>query len=119
MNVKAPDGGKSQVIAFTPEFAGKVPVAGAAKLGYKWRLVDFEKSPLAHVLSIKYDPYGASFIAWYIGGFGLVARLGLYFSILTDEFGPALNRPRAAVTTLSLPENQIETKPGSMTVLTG
>jgi len=79
LSVKPPNGAKAQVIAFTPDFAGKAPVAGAAKLGYKWRLVDFEKSPLAHVLSIKYDPYGASFIAWYIGGFGLVAALGFVF----------------------------------------
>ena len=79
LTVKPSDGPKSQVIAFTPDFASKAPVAGAAKAGYKWRLVDFEKSPLAHVLQIKYDPYGASFIAWYIGGFGLVAALGFVF----------------------------------------
>jgi cytochrome c biogenesis protein len=79
LSVKPTNGPPSQVIAFTPDFANKAPVAGAAKLGYKWRLVDFEKSPLAHVLSIKYDPYGASFIAWYIGGFGLVAALVFVF----------------------------------------
>jgi cytochrome c biogenesis protein len=79
LGVKTANGPSSQVIAFSPDFANKAPVAGAAKLGYKWRLVDFEKSPLAHVLSIKYDPYGASFIAWYIGGFGLVAALGFVF----------------------------------------
>jgi cytochrome c biogenesis protein ResB len=33
------------------------------------------------VLSIKYDPYDASFIAWYIGGFGLVAALGFVFFV--------------------------------------
>ena len=79
MSVKPPNGPKIQVIAFTPDFADKAPMAGAAKVGYKWRLVDFEKSPLAHVFQIKYDPYGASFIAWYIGGFGLVAALGFVF----------------------------------------
>jgi len=79
LSVIPPGGSRSQVIAFTPDFANKAPVAGGAKLGYKWRLVDFEKSPLAHVLSIKYDPYEASFIAWYIGGFGLVAALGFVF----------------------------------------
>ena len=79
LSVKPPDNSKAQVIAFTPDFANRAPVAGAPKVGYKWRLVDFEKSPLAHVLSIKYDPYGASFIAWYIGGFGLVAALGFVF----------------------------------------
>ena len=79
LSVKPANSSRSQVIAFTPDFANKAPVAGGAKLGYKWRLVDFEKSPLAHVLSIKYDPYEASFIAWYIGGFGLVAALGFVF----------------------------------------
>jgi cytochrome c biogenesis protein len=79
LSVKPQNGPKAHVIAFTPDFANKAPVAGAAKVGYKWRLVDFEKSPLAHVLSIKFDPYGASFIAWYIGGFGLVAALGFVF----------------------------------------
>lgn len=79
LSVKPVDGQKSQVIAFTPDFANRAQVAGGAKLGYKWRLIDFEKAPLAHVLSIKFDPYGASFIAWYIGGFGLVAALGFVF----------------------------------------
>ena len=79
LSVKPPEANASQVIAFSPDFANRAPVAGAPKLGYKWRLVDFEKSPLAHVLSIKYDPYEASFIAWYIGGFGLVAALGFVF----------------------------------------
>ena len=78
LSVKPPDNSKAQVIAFTPDFANRAPVASTPKVGYKWRLVDFEKSPLAHVLSIKYDPYGASFIAWYIGGFGLVAPLGIF-----------------------------------------
>ena len=81
LTVAPPSGPKTRVIAFTPDFADKAPVAGAPKAGFKWRLVDFEKSPLAHVLSIKYDPYGASFIAWYIGGFGLVGALGFVFFI--------------------------------------
>ncbi len=55
-----------------------IPV-GAPKGGYKWRLKDFEKSPYAHVLSIKYDPFNAAFIAWYIGGFGLIGALCFVF----------------------------------------
>jgi cytochrome c biogenesis protein len=54
---------------------------GAAVAGYKWRLAEFEKSPLAHVLSIKYDPFNAAFIAWYIGGFGLIGALCFVFFI--------------------------------------
>jgi hypothetical protein len=30
-------------------------------------------------LSIKYDPYNGAFIAWYYGGFGLIAALGFVF----------------------------------------
>jgi cytochrome c biogenesis protein len=81
LSVQPPAGNLKQVVAFTPAFADKAPVAGAAKLGYKWRLADFERSPAAHVLSIKYDPYAASFIAWYIGGFGLVGALMFVFFI--------------------------------------
>ncbi|MBK8302474.1 MAG: cytochrome c biogenesis protein ResB [Chloracidobacterium sp.] len=58
--------------------ADRIPM-GNAKLGYKWRLAEFEKSPLAHILSIKYDPFEAAFIAWYIGGFGLIGALMFVF----------------------------------------
>ena len=34
---------------------------------------------MAHVLSIKYDPFDASIIAWYFGGFGLVGALMFVF----------------------------------------
>src|SRR5262249_24898059 len=78
LNVISPSGLKTRVFAFAAKLADNIPV-GAPKAGYKWRMADFEKSPLAHVLSIKYDPYGASFIAWYIGGFGLVGALMFVF----------------------------------------
>jgi cytochrome c biogenesis protein len=51
----------------------------APKAGYRWRMASYEKSPLAHVLSIKYDPFNAAFIAWYIGGFGLIGALCFVF----------------------------------------
>ena len=57
-----------------------IPI-GAPVAGYKWRLKEFEKSPLAHVLSIKYDPFNAAFIAWYIGGFGLIGALCFVFFV--------------------------------------
>ena len=41
----------------------------------------YEKSPIAHVLSIKYDPFNAAFIAWYIGGFGLIGALAFVFFV--------------------------------------
>ena len=34
---------------------------------------------MAHVLAIKYDPFNASIIAWYFGGFGLVGALMFVF----------------------------------------
>jgi cytochrome c biogenesis protein ResB len=55
------------------------PMLSAPKAGYKWKLTSFEKTPLAHVLSIKYDPFNGAFIAWYFGGFGLIGALGFVF----------------------------------------
>jgi cytochrome c biogenesis protein len=78
LNVTPPGGDKIRVFAFAQKLADNIPV-GAPKAGYKWRLAAFEKSPLAHVLSIKYDPYDASLIAWYFGGFGLVGALIFVF----------------------------------------
>jgi cytochrome c biogenesis protein len=74
LNVTPPGGERTRVFAFAQKLADNMPV-GAPKAGYKWRLASYEKSPLAHVLSIKYDPYDAAFIAWYIGGFGLCLAL--------------------------------------------
>lgn len=78
LNVTPPQGERTRVFAFAQKLADNMPV-GAPKLGYKWRLAEFEKSPLAHILSIKYDPFEAAFIAWYIGGFGLIGALMFVF----------------------------------------
>ena len=78
LNVTPPQGERTRVFAFAQKLADNIPV-GAPKAGYKWRLAEFEKSPLAHVLSIKYDPFNAAFIAWYIGGFGLCGALMFVF----------------------------------------
>lgn len=76
-----PKGGEKQrVFAFAGNVAENIPV-GAPKAGYKWKLKEFEKAPLAHVLSIKYDPYNGAFIAWYFGGIGLMAALVFVFFI--------------------------------------
>ncbi|MEO7659085.1 MAG: cytochrome c biogenesis protein ResB, partial [Pyrinomonadaceae bacterium] len=80
LNVTPPQGERTRVFAFAQKLTDNIPV-GAAKAGYKWRLAEFEKSPLAHVLSIKYDPYNGAFIAWYIGGFGLIGALMFVFFI--------------------------------------
>lgn len=78
LNVTPPGGERMRVFAFNQKLPDNAPV-GAAKAGYKWRLTGYEKSPMAHILSIKYDPYNASFISWYIGGFGLMGALGFVF----------------------------------------
>ena len=78
LNVTQPNTEAIRVFAFAQKLADNAPV-GAPKAGYKWRLAEFEKSPSAHILSIKYDPFDAAFIAWYIGGFGLIGALGFVF----------------------------------------
>ena len=80
LNVTPPNGETTRIFAFAGNVGDNIPV-GAPKLGYKWRMADFEKSPLAHVLSIKYDPFNAAFIAWYIGGFGLLGALCFVFFV--------------------------------------
>ncbi|MBK7935371.1 MAG: cytochrome c biogenesis protein ResB [Acidobacteria bacterium] len=78
LNVTPTGGEPARVFAFAQKLADNMPV-GAPKAGYKWRLAEFEKSPSAHILSIKYDPFDAAFIAWYIGGFGLMGALIFVF----------------------------------------
>lgn len=80
LNIVKPDGVKERAYAFGAKMPDNIPI-GAPVAGYKWRLKEFEKSPLAHVLSIKYDPFNAAFVAWYIGGFGLVGALCFVFFI--------------------------------------
>ncbi len=78
LEVTEPSGEKVRAFAFALELPDSAPV-GAPVAGYKWHLADFEKSPYAHVLSIKYDPYNAAFIAWYVGGIGLIGALCFVF----------------------------------------
>lgn len=80
LQVTTASGERERVFAFASNVSDDIPV-GAPKLGYKWRLTEFEKAPLAHVLSIKYDPYNGAFIAWYFGGFGLMFALCFVFFI--------------------------------------
>jgi len=80
LNVTPAGGQPVRVFAFAAKLADNIPV-GAPKAGYKWRLADFEKAPTAHILSIKYDPFDGAFIAWYFGGFGLIAALIFVFFI--------------------------------------
>ena len=80
LQVTPKNGEKTRVFAFGGNIADKMPV-GASKVGYKWKLTSFEKAPFAHILSIKYDPYNGSFIAWYFGGMGLIGALVFVFFV--------------------------------------
>ena len=80
LNVTPVGGETVRVFAFGGNVPENAPVS-APKAGYKWRLTEYQKSPLAHVLSIKYDPFNAAFIAWYIGGFGLLGALCFVFFV--------------------------------------
>jgi cytochrome c biogenesis protein len=78
LNLTTPAGEKKNAYAFANKLPDGIPI-GAPVAGYKFRLAEFEKVPLAHVLSIKYDPYNGAFIAWYFGGFGLIGALIFVF----------------------------------------
>ncbi len=78
LGVTPPNGERIRVFAFGGNMPENAPVS-APKAGYKWKLAGFEKTPFAHVLSIKYDPFNGAFIAWYFGGFGLIGALGFVF----------------------------------------
>lgn len=78
LSVTPPGGERTRVFAFANKLPDNAPI-NAPKAGYRWRLTEFEKSPFAHILSIKYDPYSGAFIAWYVGGFGLIGALMFVF----------------------------------------
>src|SRR5919198_2599381 len=67
--VTPPGGPTVRAFAFTPEMAERAPFAKQPVAGYTWRLVDFEKAPRAHVLSIQKDP-GSTVV---YAGFALLA----------------------------------------------
>jgi cytochrome c biogenesis protein len=76
--VTAPNGETKNVYAFAADLPSGAPV-GAPVFGYKFKLAAYEKAPLAHVLSIKYDPFYGATIAWYWGGGLLMLALCLVF----------------------------------------
>ena len=79
LGVTPPNGQRIRVFAMGEGATKGAPMLSAPKAGYKWKLAAYEKSPFAHVLSIKYDPYEGALIAWYFGGFGLIGALGFVF----------------------------------------
>ncbi len=64
LKVTTPAGEQKTVYAFAMELPSGAPV-GAPFGGYKYRLADFEKVPLQHVLAIQKDP---GKIPFYVGG---------------------------------------------------
>lgn len=91
-NVETPNGETKPAYAFAMKLPDSAPV-GAPVAGYKFRLTDYEKSPLAHVLSIKYDPFHGSFVAWYLGGTGLILALAFVFFASHQRIWALIEKP--------------------------
>jgi cytochrome c biogenesis protein len=75
LQVTTPTGEQKTVYAFAMELPSGAPV-GAPFGGYKYRLADFEKVPLQHVLSIQKDP---GKIPFYLGSTLLILTLCAVF----------------------------------------
>lgn len=75
LKVTTPAGEQKTVYAFAMELPTGAPV-GAPFGGYKYRLADFEKVPVQHVLAIQKDP---GKIPFYAGGLMLILALGAVF----------------------------------------
>jgi cytochrome c biogenesis protein len=75
--VTPPGAAPVKAVAFTPEMAERAPFAKQPVAGHTWRLVDFEKAPQAHILSVQKDP-GATVV--YVGFTLLALTLsGVFF----------------------------------------
>ncbi|HVF55447.1 MAG TPA: cytochrome c biogenesis protein ResB [Pyrinomonadaceae bacterium] len=77
LSVLTPAGGKERAFAFQTALPEGAPV-GAPVAGYKFKLVDFEKVPDAHILSIQKDP-GSNVV--YLGFLMLGASLAFVFFV--------------------------------------
>jgi cytochrome c biogenesis protein len=78
LKITSPSGEAKNGFAFGADLPSGIPI-GAPIFGYKFKLDSYEKSPLAHILSIKYDPFYGATIAWYLGGGLLMLSLCLVF----------------------------------------
>jgi cytochrome c biogenesis protein len=76
LKVSTPAGQQLQAYAFAAELPSGAPV-GAPVGGYKYRIIEFEKVPYAHILSVQKDPGKTPF---YLGGTLLILTLcGVFF----------------------------------------
>ncbi|HEX8178726.1 MAG TPA: cytochrome c biogenesis protein ResB [Pyrinomonadaceae bacterium] len=76
LKVTPPGGTPTKAYAFNPTMAESAPFAKRPVAGYTWRLVDFEKVPAYHFLSIQHDPGSSVF---YLGGAMLALALASVF----------------------------------------
>ena len=79
LSVTPRNGSPTVARAFTPEMAERAPFAKQPVAGYTWRLVDFEKAPRSHTLSIQKDP-GANIVYLGFGMLGLTLGAVFFFS---------------------------------------
>lgn len=77
--VTPPGGQAEKAFAFSPEMAERAPIAKRPVAGYTYRLIDFEKAPLAHALSIQYNP-GVNTLYTGFGLLGLTLISVFFFS---------------------------------------
>jgi cytochrome c biogenesis protein len=80
LSVTPPNGQPAvQAFAFNPRMAETAPIAKRPVAGYTYRLIDFEKAPSAHILSVQRDP-GATLV--YVGFtlLGLTLAYAFFFS---------------------------------------
>ena len=56
LKVKTPQGQTENAFAFSPAMAENAPIAKKPVAGYTYRLIDFERVPFMHALSIQHDP---------------------------------------------------------------
>jgi cytochrome c biogenesis protein len=75
LKVTTPSGQTLQAFAFAAELPSGAPV-GAPVGGYKYRMIEFEKVPYAHILSVQKDPGKTPF---YLGGALLILTLCAVF----------------------------------------
>ncbi len=78
LSVTTPAGQKERAYAFQTPLPESAPI-GAPVAGYKFKLVDFEKVPEAHVLSVQKDP-GATMVYVGFGLLGLTLSAVFFFS---------------------------------------
>jgi cytochrome c biogenesis protein len=76
LKVTPPGGTVQKAYAFNPTMAESAPFAKRPVAGYTWRLVDFEKVPAMHILSVQHDPGSNVF---YLGGAMLAMALSSVF----------------------------------------